>query len=157
MSQTTTTTDQFQDLLDQREALRARHTALCEACNEGYNAFRGEPLGAPWRERDRVYTELEALEETIQAELAAELEPMSKGKLPGWDPEAAGKAAAAADRGGGKPNGTDMRRPANWRPGSRWAPGMLRDPNPEQLERSRRAMKASRRLDKVLGPESDEE
>ena len=67
----------------------------------------------------------------------------------GWA-ERAGQTAADQERGrtllDGRPMGSS--RPANWKPGSRWAPGVLREPNPDQLERSKVMQKRKYELGK---------
>ena len=66
------TTSQFDDLLETRDRLRARHESLCEACNEEHSPFRGDVPGAPNAQRDRVYAELEETQALIDQALEAE-------------------------------------------------------------------------------------
>ncbi len=76
----------------------------------------------------------------------------------GWA-EAGGQTAGQAERNGK----VTVTRPAGWKPNSRYAPGVLRPPNAEQLERAHRrtvrgheSQALSRKLDALLGTETDE-
>lgn len=63
----------FDALLARRAELEAQHESLCETCNEEYNPFRGgEVPGTPWRERDRVWTELQGVEAEIDRQCREE-------------------------------------------------------------------------------------
>lgn len=55
---------------DYRDALRRRHAALCEQVNEEATPFRESPNRVACAERDRIWAELEALEEADLAEEA---------------------------------------------------------------------------------------
>ncbi len=79
---------------------------------------------------------------------------------PRYDWEALGKAAGEAEKN--RSWGIAQKRPAGWKPGSRYAPGVLRPPNAEQLARAtRRTVKGhesqalARKLDAVLGTEEE--
>ncbi len=58
----------FQTLLDRRQALRVQHEAYCAEINDS----RLSESSSEARIRDQVYTELEAVQGQIDAEIAAE-------------------------------------------------------------------------------------
>ena len=78
-----------------------------------------------------------------------------------WNPETAGKLAGEAEKSV-RP-GIKATRPANWKPGTRWAPGLLPEPDRTSLARSHASTRTfhrdraiGKKLDALLGTEEDE-
>ena len=77
------------------------------------------------------------------------------------DWETAGKAAGEAEKN--NPRGLKATRPKGWKPGTRWAPGLLPEPDRTSLARSHASTRTfhrdraiGKKLDALLGVEEDE-